>query len=160
MSLMDNGISKCVTVTFKYYTHRPTQISTWASGGPASSRISSKWLCPSTSTSFLYLPPDKDNESDGHIIQQHDKWILKHYLSGWTNYNQTSLKKGSKQTIQLIYNHKKSFCYFYHQASQLQHNCLWCICSPALTCHFEDFPERPERRRKEIQQKDVFRISD
>ena len=50
--------------------HTHTQISTCASGGPASSRISNKWLCPSTSTSFLYLPPDKDNDNDRQVTQQ------------------------------------------------------------------------------------------
>ena len=34
---------------------------TWSSGGPPSSRMSSKKLCPSTTTSFLNLPPSGDS---------------------------------------------------------------------------------------------------
>ena len=59
----------CILTTVTH-THTHTQIRTCASGGPASSRISNKWLCPSTSTSFLYLPPDKDSDNDRQVTQQ------------------------------------------------------------------------------------------
>lgn len=35
---------------------------TCALGGPDSSRISNNWLCPSTSTSFLYRPPYREKK--------------------------------------------------------------------------------------------------
>ena len=38
---------------------------TWSSGGPPSSLMSSKKLCPSTTTSFLNLPPSGDSSCGG-----------------------------------------------------------------------------------------------
>lgn len=63
------------------HTYTSSQRSTCASGGPASSLINNKWLWPSTSTSFLYRPPVRNNDSDRQVIQQSDTPRMKPYCA-------------------------------------------------------------------------------
>ena len=54
---------------------------TWSSGGPPSSLMSSKKLWPSTTTSFLNLPPSGDSSWMRNVLwSTREKYLLQYYL--------------------------------------------------------------------------------